>query len=74
MEEKYIIVLHAFKVEIFLKDFLGEFGRLQKNVNVFFHSQSALHLPPNLVYHRETKHIDIKYHFVRHFIHGGGLF
>lgn len=64
-EEKYIVVLRGCKVQIFLKGFLGEFGILQNNVKVFFYSQSALHLPTNLINHSETKHMDIKHSFVR---------
>lgn len=64
MEEKYIVVSRACKVEIFFKGFLGEFGRLQNNVKVFSHCQSALHLPTNLINHGENKHIDIKHDFV----------
>jgi hypothetical protein len=40
---------------------------------LYIHSQSAIHLATNLVYHSKTKHIDIKYHFVRYVIDGGGV-
>ena len=36
-------------------------------------SQSAIHLATNLVYHSKTKHIDVKYHFVRQAIGEGGV-
>ena len=34
-------------------------------------SQSAIHLAKNLVFHARTKHIDVRYHFVRKIIEDG---
>ena len=51
---------------------LREIGRLQNNVPAFCDSQNAIHLATNLVYHSKTKHIDLKYHFVRQAISEGG--
>ena len=42
-------------------------------MHVFFDNQSAIHLASNLVYHNKTKHIDVKYHFVRQAISEGGV-
>ena len=39
----------------------------------FCDSQSAIHLATNLVYHSKTKHIDVKYNFVRQAISEGGV-
>ena len=36
-------------------------------------NQSAIHLDTNPVYHSKTKHIDVKYHFVRQAICEGGV-
>jgi len=43
---------------------------MQEKVNVFCDSQSVIHLAKNPVYHRKTKHIDVRYHFLRHVIDG----
>ena len=40
-------------------------------MNVFCDSQSAIHLATNPAYHSKTKHIAVRYHFVRHVIEGG---
>ena len=40
---------------------------------VFYDSQSAIHLATNPIYHSKTKHIDVKYHFVRQAIIEGGV-
>lgn len=42
-------------------------------VIVFCDSQSAIHLAKDPTYHNRTKHIEIKYHFVRQVIDGGGV-
>ena len=38
---------------------------------MFFDSQSAIYLVKNQVYHARTKHIDVRYHFVREIIEEG---
>ena len=72
-EVEYIAASHACKGAIWLKGLLGEIGRLQNSVLVFCDSQSAIHLATNPVYHSKTKHIDLKYHFVREAISEGGV-
>ena len=42
-------------------------------MSVFCDSQSAIHFATNPVYHSKTKHIDVKYHFVRQAISEGGI-
>ena len=37
-----------------------------KFVDVYVDNQSAIALAKNPVHHQRSKHIDIKYHFVRH--------
>eukprot|EP00253_Pinus_taeda_P032276 PITA_32276 len=64
-EAEYIAASHACKEAIWLKGLFGEFGRLQDNIKLFCDSQSAIHLAKNLAYHSKSKHIPIKYHFVR---------
>jgi hypothetical protein len=59
-EEKYMATLHACKETIWLKGLLGEFGRMQDKVKVFYDSQSDVHLEINLGYQNKTKHIYIK--------------
>ena len=40
---------------------------------MFCDSQSAIHLAKNQVYHARTKHIDVRYYFVREIIEEGGV-
>ena len=64
-EAKYTSDSHACKKAIWMKGLLGEFGSVQKNVNFFCDSQSAIYLAKNPSYHSKTKHIPLNYHFVR---------
>ena len=56
-----------------MKGLLREIGRFQNSAPVFCDSQSDIHLATNPVYHSKTKHIDVKYHFVRGSISEGGV-
>ena len=40
---------------------------------MFCDSQSSIHLAKNQVYHARTKHIDVRYHFVRKIIEECGV-
>eukprot|EP00253_Pinus_taeda_P022163 PITA_22163 len=68
---EYIAASDASKEAIWLKGLLNEIGRMQEKVNVLCDSQSAIHLATNPTYHSRTKHIDVRYHFLRHVIDGG---
>ena len=46
---------------------------MHDKVKVFCDSQSAIHLNRNPAYHSKTKHIFVKYHFVRQVVDEGGL-
>jgi hypothetical protein len=52
-----------------MKGLLGELGLKQDGTVVYCDSQSAIHLTKNLMYHERTKHIDVRYHFIRDIIY-----
>ena len=58
-------VTEAVKEVIWLQGLLEELGVVQEHVCIYSDSQSAIHLAKNPVYHLRTKHIDVRYHFVR---------
>eukprot|EP00253_Pinus_taeda_P025700 PITA_25700 len=72
-EVEYIVASHACKEAVWLKGLFGEFGRLQDNIELFCDSQSAIHLDKNTAYHSKSKHIPIKYHFVRQVVTERGV-
>ena len=53
------------KEAIWLRGILEEINLLSGDVIVYSDSQSALLLCKNPMYHEITKHVDVKYHFVR---------
>ena len=70
-EAEYIALTDAFKEAIWLQGLLKELQLLKTEAVVYSDSQSAIHLSKNPVYHERTKHVDVKYHFVRDLIANG---
>jgi hypothetical protein len=73
MEAEYIAATEACKEMVWLKAFLGELGMEQSDCTLFSDSQSAIHLAKNSAFHARTKHIDIRYHFIRSLLEDGQL-
>jgi len=44
------------------------FGIIEDSVQVYCDNQSAIHLAKNHMYHKPTKHIDVRYHKIRYWI------
>ena len=72
-EVEYMAIIEAVKEAIWLQGLVDDLGVGQKQVTMFCDSQSAIHLAKNQVYHARTKHIDVRYHFVREIIEEGGV-
>jgi hypothetical protein len=70
-EAEYVVASHACKEAVWLKGLFGEFGRMHDKVKLLCDSQSAILLAKNPAYHNKTKHIPIKYHFLRQVIDEG---
>ena len=66
-------ITEAVKKAIWLQGLLDDLSVGQKHVAVFCDNQSAIHLAKNQVYHAWTKHIDVRYHFVREIIEESGV-
>ena len=48
-----------------MKKLLGDYGLSQETMVIYCDNASAIDIPKNLVQHSKTKHIDIRYHFIR---------
>ncbi|KAD1365130.1 hypothetical protein E3N88_42941 [Mikania micrantha] len=72
-EAEYMAAAKASKELIWLKNFLEELGKKQPNSPLYCDNQSAIHLGKNLVFHGKTKHIQLRYHFIRGLISDGTL-
>ncbi|KAH9650169.1 hypothetical protein KPL70_026264 [Citrus sinensis] len=70
-EAEYMAATEAVKEDIWLKGLLGDLGVIQENIAVFCDNQSAIFLAKNQTYHARTKHIDVKYHYLREIIKSG---
>ena len=66
-------IAEASKELIWLKNFLSELGMQQKDCVLYCDNQSAVHLAKNPVFHSRTKHIQMRYHFIRELINDGTL-
>jgi hypothetical protein len=67
MEAEYIAVTHAAKEALWIRMFLGEITRpLEKATTIHLDNVSAISITKNDEYHPRTKHINIRYHFIRH--------
>lgn len=70
-EAEYIVLSEAVKEGVWLKRFAEELGFPQDSVEVLCDSQSAITLSKNAVFHKRTKHVATKYHFIRDLINVG---
>jgi len=48
-----------------LKGIVGELLGKDVKATIMCESQSAIHLAKNQTHHEKTKHIDVRYHFIR---------
>lgn len=65
-ESEYVAATHAIKELVWLRQLLNELLPMQLADPVFFmDNQSAIRLVKNPEFHKRTKHIDVKYHFIR---------
>jgi hypothetical protein len=66
-EAEYIAATHAAKEAMWIRMFLSEIARpLAKPITIHLDNISAISITRNDEYHPRTKHIDIRYHFIRH--------
>ncbi len=64
-EAELIAVVEACKELLWTKRFLGELGCSQERYLLYCDSQSAIHLGKNSTFHGRSKHIDVRYHWIR---------
>ncbi|KAG5870629.1 hypothetical protein JTB14_023084 [Gonioctena quinquepunctata] len=65
-ESEYIAASDAAQEISWLRIFLRELGiDILEPTKLFMDNQSAIRLVKNTEYHKRTKHIDVKYHYIR---------
>ena len=64
-EAEYIVASETWKEAIWLAQLVGDLGNFVEVPTLHCDSQSAIMLAKNPVFHAKTKHIAVKYHFIR---------
>jgi hypothetical protein len=73
-EAEYVAMTHAAKEALWLRTLFGEvFGNIVEATTIFGDNKSAIALATSGQYHSRTKHIDIRYHFIRYIIDAGSI-
>ncbi|GKB81391.1 retrotransposon protein, putative, ty1-copia subclass, partial [Tanacetum coccineum] len=67
-EAEYMALTKAVKESIWLKGLLIELGVNLWSMVVNCDNQSAIHLSRNALFHERTKHINVRYHFIREIV------
>ena len=68
-----IAATEASKEMIWLQRFMEELEKKQENSWLYCDSQSVIHLAKNPAFHSKTKHIQLRYHFIRSTLEDGQL-
>uniref|UniRef100_A0ACD5YBP3 Uncharacterized protein n=1 Tax=Avena sativa TaxID=4498 RepID=A0ACD5YBP3_AVESA len=72
-EAEYMAIAEACKESVWLKGLFAELCGDDSCITLFCDSQSAIYLTKDQMFHERTKHIDVKYHFVRDIVAQGKL-
>lgn len=64
-ESEYMAACDAAKEILWIKQFLLDIGESQNSVILNIDNQSAIKLIKNPVFHKRSKHIDVRYNFIR---------
>jgi len=65
-ESEYVAITHASKEALWLRSLIGQvFGPFTEPVPLKSDNMSAISLTQDHQYHARTKHIDIRFHFIR---------
>ena len=73
IDAEYMAVIEACKEALWLKGLFGELSDQLQISTLFCDSQSAIFLTKDHMFHERTKHIDVRYHFVREIIARGDI-
>ncbi|GKD23716.1 hypothetical protein Tco_1225419, partial [Tanacetum coccineum] len=72
-EARYVIVAGCCESILWMKNQLSDYDIHYKMVPIFCDNTSAIAISNNPVLHSRTKHIDIRYHFIRDHILKGDI-
>lgn len=64
-EAEYIALAHCTREVLFIRQLLSELGYEQEETSIFEDNQACIAIAENPTQHSRTKHIDVRYHFIR---------
>jgi hypothetical protein len=64
IEAEYVVATEASKEMIWLQRFMEELGKKHMNSRLYCDSESVIHLAKNSNFYSNTKHIQLRYHFI----------
>jgi glutamate formiminotransferase len=73
MEAEYIALTDAAKEGVWLKKFETELYNNKTILTIFEDNQSAIKTANNKIHNQRSKHIDIRYHWIRELIENGDV-
>ena len=70
-EAEYISVTHALQEGLFLRQLLNDLLSCSKSIVLHVDNRGTIDLAHNPVHNQRTKHVDIRYHFIRQCVQEG---
>ncbi|KAI3673538.1 hypothetical protein L6452_39661 [Arctium lappa] len=72
-EAEYVVAASCCAQVLWMKTQLRDYGMLYKTVPIYCDRKSAIAISVNPVQHTKTKHIDMRYHFIKHHVEEGTI-
>ncbi|KAJ9558522.1 hypothetical protein OSB04_013136 [Centaurea solstitialis] len=72
-EAEYVVAACCCSQVLWMKTQLADFGYTMQRIPIYCDSKSAIQITANPVQHSRTKHIDIRYHFIKDHIEKGNI-
>jgi len=64
-----MVATHASKEVVWLQRLCSSMGLVQRDTSTYYDIQNAIFFAKNHTHHSKTKHIDVRYQFVRDMVH-----
>ncbi|KAJ9557983.1 hypothetical protein OSB04_012597 [Centaurea solstitialis] len=72
-EAEYVTAACCCSQVLWMKTQLADFGYTMQRIPIYCDSKSAIQIAANPVQHSRTKHIDIRYHFIKDHVEKGNI-
>ncbi|KAJ9536477.1 hypothetical protein OSB04_un000314 [Centaurea solstitialis] len=72
-EAEYVAAAFCCSQVLWMKTQLADFGYTMHRIPIYCDSKSAIQITANPVQHSRTKHIDIRYHFIKDHVEKGNI-